>query len=307
MIKYKLDDAIINELNSRKLWEYFYSHNAADDITQNKLIELSNNSYNIIIKDNRLYAIDDEGDLIEMPDDNFGADFCGKWFSDYLPQPSFDVIQSGNVRKAEEAECIYCALVVKATLNDENFDNDFNELCNSYDYDRMVGIGEINSFKQLLEEWQGYQSFIIKVAVSAAKYKLSDEKKDVSRFLQDGLMEEEVQGLQDLETNISSINNKYSGKEGPLSSINVKDLKKIRVLELLEERKEKIDAAINASPYGTLFKIFSLSSEYVSPLRKRYINKQVALELTQNMLIHMNQIMKRKVVSSQECVNALLN
>jgi hypothetical protein len=120
-------------------------------------------------------------------------------------------------------------------------------------------------------------------------------------------MEEEVQGLQDLETNISSINNKYSGKEGPLSSINVKDLKKIRVLELLEERKERIDAAINASPYGNFLKyslcLVNMFHLYVSVI---LINKSHS-KLTQNMLIHMNQIMKRKVVSSQECVNALLN
>jgi hypothetical protein len=143
----------------------------------------------------------------------------------------------------------------------------------------MIGLGKETSFKKLLEKWQSYQSFIIKVAISAAKYKLSDEKKDVSRFLQDGLMEEEVQGLQDLETKISRINGEYSGKDGPLSAINVKDLKKVKILQLLEERKIKIDTTINASKFGTLFKILSLSSEYVSPLRKRFINKQVALEV----------------------------
>lgn len=41
----------------------------------------------------------------------------------------------------------------------------------------MIGNGVFDSFKKLLESWQGYQSFIIKVAVSAAKYKLSNEKK----------------------------------------------------------------------------------------------------------------------------------
>lgn len=97
------------------------------------------------------------------------------------------------------------------------------------------------------------------------------KKKDVSRFLQDGLLEEEIQGLQDLGINISRINVKYSGKDGPLASKNVKDLKKIQILKILEDRKDEIDNVISDSKYGTLFKIFSLSSEYVPPTRKRFI------------------------------------
>lgn len=92
------------------------------------MIELPNRPFSLIIQDNLLYAIDGNNDKIEMPDDSLGANFCGEWLSNYLPSPSFDVLQSGNIRKAEEAECIYCVLVVKAALRNVEFDNDFTDI-----------------------------------------------------------------------------------------------------------------------------------------------------------------------------------
>lgn len=170
MVAYKLDDAVIEALSARKLWEYFYSKASVEEITQDILIKLSKEAFNLVIEDGILCAIDSNGDKISIPDDEFGVNYCGEWLSDYLPAPSFDVAQSGNVRKADEAESIYCALVVRAALNDVEFDKDFEQVAKNYDYDKMIGKGAIDSFKTLLESWQQYQSFIVKVSVSAAKY-----------------------------------------------------------------------------------------------------------------------------------------
>ena len=37
---------------------------------------------------------------------------CSSWLSDKIPPPSFDVDQGGNLRKAVEAEALYCCLLI---------------------------------------------------------------------------------------------------------------------------------------------------------------------------------------------------
>jgi len=153
-----------------------------------------------------------------MPDHELGIFECSGWLSDKIPSPPFDVDQGGNLRKAVEAESLYCCALISAILKSSYFDEEFNEVRKGYDYESMNNPSNNTTYKGLLESWQAEQSFIINVIISAAKYKISNIKKDIEKFLKDGLNNEEVLGLSDLDINISIINEKYS-KSGDLLDI----------------------------------------------------------------------------------------
>lgn len=141
---------------------------------------------------------------------------------------------------------------------------------------KEIGSGD-NSFRSILSDWQDLQSEIINIIVSACKYKISDFKKDVEKFLRDGILESEAVELRALESKIRAINFDYS--EGKLSPANGKKLNKIERLRLIDERDNKISSLIVDSSAGTLYRVINLSSEYISPIKKKKISLWVQKEV----------------------------
>ena len=81
--------------------------------------------------------------------------------------------------------------------------------------------------------------------------------------------------MSNLDTPIKGIYAKYSTGEGKLSPKNVRGLKKVEILSLLDEQKKEIDDVLKNNDFSTLYKIVNLSSEYLSPLKKKEISYAV--------------------------------
>jgi hypothetical protein len=135
----------------------------------------------------------------------------------------------------------------------------------------------LGTFRELLNSWQDLQSVVINIIVSATKFKISFFKKDIEKFLRDGISEEEVAELRDLNAKLRGINFKYS--EGPLSRVEVKKLTKIERLHVIDERDVEINKCITESNVGTLYKLLHLSSEYIKVVDKRKIEIWVKKEV----------------------------
>lgn len=122
-----------------------------------------------------------------------------------------------------------------------------------------------------------YQCNKINVISSAAKIKMTDQKKDSEAFLRSGLLEEEIAELRDLELSVRAINYLYS--IGSLAPENVKLLTKLERLEIIAARDEKVNELIRENNYSNLFKLTNLSSEYISPIKKKKIEQLCYKEL----------------------------
>lgn len=88
----------------------------------------------------------------------------GMWLSDQLPTIEFDINQNGNVRKADEAEALFCAIVVSQILKEKEFKEEITTLAKNYDFKEMkeIGLGS-NSFRSILSSWQDLQSEVINI------------------------------------------------------------------------------------------------------------------------------------------------
>lgn len=136
---------------------------------------------------------------------NFSIDISenGKWLSEIIPSCPFDVEQGGNVRKIEEAESPYDCAIVCIVLKYNDFIEELKKVINNYKFDEFYSVGNCLNFKDLIDSWLDYQSIIINVSVSAAKYRISDLKKDTEKFLRDVIPQDAVLGLRELATTLS--------------------------------------------------------------------------------------------------------
>jgi hypothetical protein len=232
----------------------------------------------IFIDEGGIYYFDETGDKIYCPKIKTSISEKGEWISFQLPDIGFDIDQNGSVRKADEAEALYCCLQVSHILKEKEFRDEVVNLSKNYDFSQMREITNSDSgFRDLLNSWQELQSVSINIIVSACKYKISSEKKDTEKFLKDGIQELEAAELRNLEAKIRSINFSYS--QGVLSPQSVKNLTKIERLEQIDKRDDEISACIKESPVGLLYKALKLSSEYISPVKKKKISLWVQSEV----------------------------
>jgi hypothetical protein len=104
------------------------------------------------------------------------------------------------------------------------------------------------------------------------------KKKESETFLLDSLTQEDSIGLRDLGLKIRAVNFRYSNEE--LSPTVIKLKTKIERLQIIQKRDDDIKALIQASKYGTLYKILNLSTEYVNPILKKKIYIKVLEEIT---------------------------
>jgi hypothetical protein len=274
----KFEDEIIERLKQSNLIKRF----SFSDVKPNPDIKIINNLFtfpvNIEADDFGIYYFDENKDKIYCPSMSFSLTESGDWLSDKIPPVPFDIEQSGNVRKADEAEALFCSIIICLILKEDEFKKELMEIASKYDFQEMKpNSNESLNFRELLNQWQDLQSVVINIIVSACKFKISFYKKDIEKFLRDGISEEEVAELRDLEAKIRSVNFEYS--EGVLSPTNVKVLTKIERLQYIDARDAKITSLINKSKAGILFKILKLSSEYISPVSKKKIQTWVRKEV----------------------------
>lgn len=256
-------------LEESKFIDHVMIGDVLDDVTTATIDKLLSEPCSVKIGDYGLVFVSKDGEEIECPNYGLNVSADGKWLSDKIPDLNFDIDQGGNVRKAAEAQSAYCCAIVVLVLKDSYFTNQLRDVLLNYNFDKMSGGETSMSFQDLLSEWQSLQSTTINIAVSAAKFKITDLKKDSERFLKSSIPEEQQVELRDLSNSISSINREYS--LGVLSPTNVKKLTKVEILQHLEKRNYQVRELKNKSPVGVLYNLMSLSSEYLDPVVKRKI------------------------------------
>lgn len=274
----KFENEIITKLQGSGLIRRF----SFSEVKQNPDIKIINDLFcfpiEIEVDDEGIFYFDASGDKIYCPSMAFSITDSGEWLSDKIPPVPFDIEQSGNVRKADEAEALFCLIVVALILKEVDFINEVKDIAKNYDFTNMKHMEDASiSFRGLINSWQDLQSVVINIIISACKFKISFYKKDIEKFLRDGMSQEEVAELRDLDAKIRSINFFYS--EGVLSPENVKRLTKIERLQAIDKRDLEIDDFIKESKSGILYKICKLSSEYISPIQKKKIQLWVKKEV----------------------------
>lgn len=273
MVQRDVYDILLSRLKGTNLIEYFDVQSTTTPVDIATATKLAKYPVQIFIEDGVLCYKNENEETVECPNFDTNVSDAGYWLSDKIPDPTFDVLQGGNLRKAEEAESCYICCIIAAILKDEVFTSELEVLFKSYDFERMIGNDDTQAFSNLLREWMDLQSIIINVIVSASKYSISNRKKDYEQFLQSGLEDQELDALRDLALDIKSVNFKYS--TGVLSPQNVKNLSKIEILQFIDERNAIINSKIDSNKFGKLYKTMKLSSEYVSPITKKKISNWV--------------------------------
>lgn len=275
---YDFEKRIIDALKKSKLFERFPKTPMLQTPSLDVIIKAFEVPSEICADDQGLYFYDENNVKTYCPEMYTSISEQGEWLSDKIPFIDFDIDQNGNVRKAEEAEALFCSVVVANCLQDETFKREVVDVAKQYDFVGMMPNSEGgSSFKELLNEWQSLQSVIINILISAAKYRIQDVKKDVEKYLRDGISDIQAGELRELERSINAINDEYS--KGVLSPESVRNLKKSKRLELIDERDDKISDLKKKSKAGILYGILNLSSEYISPVKKKEISLLVRSEI----------------------------
>lgn len=272
------EDKIVKKLKESQLFDHFPKSPILESPDLSIIIKAFEIPSLIHFDDQGLFFFDEDETKIYCPEMLTSISEKGEWLSDKLPYVDFDIDQNGNVRKAEEAESLYCAIIVANCIQDNYFKEEIISIANGYDFANMKPIDDkSNNFKELLNEWQSLQSVTVNVLISAAKYRISDVKKDIEKFLRDGISDIQAAELRELERIINSINDEYS--KGVLSPDSVKLLTKSERLQQIDKRDNEISAAKKKSKAGILYELLKLSSEYISPVKKKKISLWVRFEV----------------------------
>lgn len=268
----RFEKEMIERLRNSNIIDHVMMGDVLDDMTNETLLELLRKPLQIELNDEGLNFVDENGDKVQCPNYGINIQSDGKWLSDKIPTVSFDIDQNGNIRRAEEAEAAYCCIITTLVIDNDVFRDELEEVIKNYNYEELDGVVKGENFKKLLTGWLDLQSTTVNVCVCAAKYTLSNTKKDTEKFLRDGISDEARGELRNLCDNIKDINRKYS--TGTLSPAEVKKLNKIEILQELQSKKTEIDQKVDQASCGTIYRILTLSSEYVSPItKKRLLNK----------------------------------
>lgn len=80
-----------------------------------------------------------------------------------------------------------------------------------------------------------------------------------------------MEELHALSQRVSVINSSYA--RDALSPGNIKNKTKLEILQLIEQKENEIKNVIDNSNISDLYKIINLSTEYISPIIKKKLNK----------------------------------
>lgn len=274
----RFEKEILSKLQESGLIKKF----SFSEVRKNPNVDVINDLFTYPIEisadDGGIFYLDENSDKVYCPSMSFSLTNSGEWLSDKIPPVTFDIDQSGNVRKASEAEALFCLIVISLVLKEDEFRNELVEVAKDYDFSNMKHFSDDSiTFRGLLNSWQNYQSLIINTLVSACKFKISYYKKDIEKYLKAGMPKEVVVELRNLDAKIRSINFSYS--EGELSPIRINKLTKIERLKIIDKRDQEIEENIKNSKHGLLYKLTKLSSEYISPIQKKKIQLLVKKEV----------------------------
>lgn len=273
-----LEQVMADALNKSGYITHVMKKEIFGDISEDVLNKFCDHTFNIRVKDNGIIAVNDDGEEIFAPDYGVSIENDGKWLSELITDPEFDLDMGGNLRKSIEATNAYIVITVANVLNDIDIINEVKYIISNYDFKSMKPLKDDGTnFTELLNDLLSLQSYSVNVIVSAAKIRIANQKKDTAKFLKDGIPEDLEVELRNLDIKISNINRNYSN--GPLSPDNVKKLEKIEILTYLSQKQKEIDNVLNQSVAKTLYKIQNLSTEYVSPLVKRKLSKLALIEV----------------------------
>lgn len=276
-----IEKRMLDVIRQSKHIDHVMMGDALDDITREKILDMISSPKPFKVSDRGLVFINSNGDEEECV--NYGTNITadGRWLSSKIDIVPFDIEQDGNLRKSFEAQAAYCLCVIFCVLQDDSIKDDIVTAVKNYDFAKMAPHEGRTSFVELLESYQNLQSTSINICISAAKYNISNIKKDSEKFLKENIPEDRISGLRELDTAISAINRKYS--LGVLSPDRVGHLTKLEVLSELDKRNSEIlllldgglnEKGIKSPPHkeATLWRILNLSSEYISPIIKKRLN-----------------------------------
>lgn len=267
----EFEERITKGLQDSGLIEKFSTYEIGKSPELDTIIKIFEKPHIISYDEGGIYYVDENSDKVYCPGMLTTISDKGLWLSDMLPDIGFDIDQNGNVRKAGESEALYIVSQIAHILKDDSFKNELIEFAKDYDFGEMrCNVEFSENFRSLLTKWQSLQSQIINIIVSACKFKISSQKKSIEKFMRDGLSDSVVAELRNLESSIRGIN--FKASEGALSPTNVKKLTKIERLQAINLRDDEIASTITKSRVGNLFKITTLSSEYISPVKKKKIS-----------------------------------
>jgi hypothetical protein len=277
-----LDDIVSKLAEDKDLLKYFNANIEGDQASITLLTELAEKSLTIEIFEGYLHAKGDDDTRIKCPFVDTNVSESGFWLSDLIPLPSFDIEQNGNVRKSTECIAAYKCAIIAGIMQGE-FKTGFFDVVNDYDFSKMDGKdvegSESLNFKNLLEDWSQFQSTHVSIIISAAKYKLSEKKRDVLAFVGEKLSPLEMAGLNDLRTAITRYISTFEVDK--LSVKQRKALNKIELLTLISERDSHVERMVLGSKYRTPFRIHKLSSEHICANTKiklqRFVRTEVGL------------------------------
>lgn len=284
-----IEKHMIDVIKNSKHIDHVMMGEILDDITKDKILEMLLEPKPFKLTDRGLVYINSDNDEVECVSYGTNITADGRWLSDKIDPITFDIDQNGNLRKASEAQAAYCLGVIYSVLGDPSIKDEIEEVVENYDFNNMSPFNDSYSFSQLLSVYQSEQTTTINICVSAAKYNIANIKKDSEKYLKDNLPEARISALRELNILISNINRSYSLNK--LSPDNVKSMNKLERLMELDKRDKEIrfilDGGIDeegnrVQPHSesVLWKIQNLSSEYISPIKKRRLSLLAETEVT---------------------------
>lgn len=113
-------DSIISQIKKNGIIELVSDLEMLEN-PQSAIIEtIFHSPSKIFLDDEGLFYFEDD-DKIYCPEICVTISEKGEWLSDMIPTIEFDSDQAGNVRKAEEAEALFCLIVVSQVMQNEIF------------------------------------------------------------------------------------------------------------------------------------------------------------------------------------------
>jgi len=151
---------MIRKLKDSNVVKYVRMDEILSDFNSESIRNMLSHTYKFEFDNkNNLCYIDESGEVNKCPYYGTSVSLDGEWLSQLLPSVSYDVDQGGNLRKAEEAECAYCAAMICLVLNNEDYSNELEDVITKYDFVKIAPLSDNGiSFNELLQSWLDLQS-----------------------------------------------------------------------------------------------------------------------------------------------------
>jgi hypothetical protein len=130
----KFENEILEKLKTSGLIKRFSFSEVLPNPNLAAIKKIFENPVLIDCDDEGIFYIDENGDKIYCPSMAFSLSESGEWLSDLLPPITFDIEQSGNVRKADEAEALLCVCFISLILKEDLFREEVLTIAREYDF-----------------------------------------------------------------------------------------------------------------------------------------------------------------------------